>query len=260
MGMAVSPLNFLLFAGLHTNELLLELFRNLSAVQRNGATFTCHMSSALDVFNINGNDIALFGGALLLCVFIGSLIAQKCLDLTINLGIGCFFRRHGDGRCVIRIKLCVRADVKGYLIGVILALLYEIIILAIISPSDGNKIKLFKYLRLCRTEKIIGCLSKHCIIADNAINNRTRCFALTKTLEGILISNVFVSLLNRSVNVCSRNGDLNGKLLIFWLVSGNGDVQRSSSVSNLYVLDVPAAFYVARGAGGGNRTPMDSVH
>ena len=203
VSVAVSPLDLFLLTWLHADECLLKLLWSLGAIKGKNAVLALHVSSTLNVLDVYTNGVTLFNSALLLGVLKLSLVRKKLLNLVINLSLSCLIWRHVDCRSIVRIKLSLRTNVEDYL----------------------------EKLWLCCAEKIVGCLSKNCLAANNAINDRTRCTALAETLEGILVCNVLVSLLNGSVYLCSRNCNLDGEFLVNWLICGNGDVQRSSSVS-----------------------------
>ena len=231
VSVAVSPFDLFLLTWLHADECLLKLLWSLGAIKGKNAVLALHVSSTLNVLDVYTNGVALFDSALLLGVLKFSLVRQKLLDLVINLSLSCLIWWHVDCRSIVRIKLSLRTNVEDYLVGVILALNRKVCILVVITTANRNKVKLLKKLWLCCAEKIVGCLSKDCLAANNAVNDRTRCAALAETLEGILVCNVLVSLLNGSVYLCSRNCNLDGEFLVNWLICGNGDVQRSSSVS-----------------------------
>ena len=78
----------------------------------------------------------------------------------------------------------------------------------------------------------------------------------TEALEVVLVGDILVGLVDGRVDICGRDGDLGSDLIVLRLLCGDGDLQRSSSVSFLggsFPLTVTHVARVACG-GAGERT------
>ena len=150
--------------------------------------------------------------------------------MLLYLGFCGFLGRHIDGGSVIRIKLDIRAHRNLCLDGVVGLLLSELGLLTVVDLADGYHIELLYHHGLGFSEKSIRGFSKNSLTPNNSINNGARSTATTETLERIPTRDVLIGLRYGSVNVFLADSKVGNKKAAFGLLSGNCDVQRSSSV------------------------------
>ena len=107
--------------------------------------------------------------------------------------------------------------------------LEETLILGDLGASGA--IEVVENLRLDLGEKVVGGLSHNRLLADDAVDNRTRRAATAEALEVIAVCDVLVGLVDGLVDFLSGNDDLGDDLVGLGPLGGDGDLQRSSSVS-----------------------------
>ena len=95
----------------------------------------------------------------------------------------------------------------------------------------GDLVEIIEDLRLDLGEKVVGGLSHNRLLADDAVDNRTRRAATAEALEVIAVCDVLVGLVDGLVDFLSGNDDLGDDLVGLGPLGGDGDLQRSSSVS-----------------------------
>ena len=215
---------------------LLELLGHLLAVEREHAVGAGEVSRALDVLHVNGHDVAGLDRAVLLDVLVGDLIAEELVDLPVDLGLGGLLGRHVDRRGVIALQLAGRAHANGGGDHVVGALGGELGVGALgakAHAAHGRDVKLLEHERLGGVQEVVGGLGEHGLAADDAVDHRARRVAATEALEVVLLGDVLVGARDGGVDIGSRDGDLGGQLVVDRLLgSGDGDLQRSSSVSD----------------------------
>ncbi len=104
-------------------------------------------------------------------------------------------------------------------------------ILAPVRPLHRNNVKLFDHIRLNVLHEVISRLGKYALAPHNAVDNRPRGVASTKSLEVVFVRDVLICLLDSRIYVLRSYGDLYCHLVISGLLRSDGDLQHSSSVS-----------------------------
>ena len=94
--------------------------------------------------------------------------------------------------------------------------------------ADGHDVELVEHERLGLLEDILGSLGEHVVLADEAVDDRTRGLALAEALEAILVGDVLVSLLDGGIDISGGDGNDGLELVVLGLGGGDGDLQRSS--------------------------------
>lgn len=94
--MGLDPLDVLGLAGLHADDGLLELGGELHAVQGDGAVLGGEVAGALDVLDVDANDVTLGDLAVLVGVLVGHLVGEELVELPVDLGLGGLLGGHVD--------------------------------------------------------------------------------------------------------------------------------------------------------------------
>ena len=248
------PLDGLLLALLHALDALLELLGELLAVKGEQAVLARKVAGTVDVLDVHGDDVAGLDGTVLLDVLVGHLVAEELVDLPVDLGVGGLLGREVDLGGVIGGELGGGAHADGGVDDVVGALGGELGVGALgakAHAAHGGDVELLEHHGLEGGEQVVGGLGEHGLAADDAVDHRTGRVAAAEALEVVLLGDVLVGLLDGCVDVGGGNGDLGGHLLVDGLLSGDGDLQRSSSVSCLAGLPRHVSL---RGAGERTRT------
>ena len=242
---AVGPLDVLGLALLHANDAGLELGGELLAVEEDGTVLAGEVRGALDILDGHVDDVALGDLTVILGVLVGSLVREELVDLPVDLGVGGLLGGHVDLGGVIALELDLRANVDLDVDLVLGALNEQLGLLAEGEAADGGDVHLLEHGGLEVVQEVVGCLSEDALLAQHGVNDGTRGLAATEALEAVLLGDVLVGLLDSGIDVGSGDGDLGGQRVLLALRLGNGDVQRSSSVSCSGGPAPPACSYVA---------------
>ena len=219
-------------ANLGAGEGLLDLVGHLAVNQREGLALAGELLGALDVLDVGLHDVALLGSLALGNVLVGGVVGHVALDLGLDLGVGDLLRRHVDLGGIVGVKLGLGTNADGDVDRVVLALLGEVGVLGKVRTANGDDVELLEHEGLGSVEEVVGGLGEHRLLAQDAIDHRTGSVAATEALEVVLVREVLVGLGDSRVDVCGGNGELCGNLVVLGLLSGDGDLQRSSSVSS----------------------------
>ena len=219
-------------AHLGASECLLDLVGNLAVNERERLALARELLGALDVLDVGLHDVTLLGSLALGDVLVGGVVGHVALDLCLDLGVGDLLGRHVDLGRVVGVELSLGANANGDVDGVVLALLGEVGVLGKIRTANRDDVELLEHEGLGGVEKVVGSLGEHRILAQDAVNHGTGSVTTTEALEVVLVREVLVGLLDSRVDVGGGNGELCGNLVVLGLLSGDGDLQRSSSVSS----------------------------
>ena len=192
------------------------------------------MAGAVNVLDVNGDDVTGLDGTVLLDVLVSHLIAEELVDLPVDLGLGGLLGREVDLGGVIGGELSGRTHADGsghHVVGTLSDKLGVGVLGAKVHAAHGGNVELLEHHGLDGGEEVVGGLGEHGLAADDAVDHRARRVATTEALEVVLLGDVLVGLGDCLVHVGGRDGDRGGHLLVDGLLSGDGDLQRSSSVS-----------------------------
>ena len=229
------PLDGLLVALLHADDALLELVGHLLAVEREHAVGAGEVAGALDVLDVHGDDVAGLDGTVLLDVLIGDLVAEELVDLPVDLGLGGLLGRHVDRGGIVALELAGRAHTDGggdHVVGTLLGELGLGALGAEVHATDGRDVELLEHEGLGGAQEVVGRLGEDGLATDDAVDHRARRVAATEALEVVLLGDVLVGARDGGVDLGGGDGERGSHLLVGRLLSGNGDLQRSSSVSD----------------------------
>ena len=229
----LDPLDVLGLAGLHADDGLLELGGKLHAVQGDGAVLGGEVAGALDVLDVDADDVTLGDLAVLVGVLVGHLVGEELVELPVNLCLGNLLGGHVDLGGVIALELGLGADVDGDG-GLVVGVLHdEGGLVAEGDLAQRGDVELLDDGGVGGVEQVVGGLGEDGLEAHHVVDDGAGNVAATEALEGVLVGDLRVGLLDGRVDVGGRDGDLGGQLVVLRLLRGDGDVQRSSSVSYL---------------------------
>ena len=199
----------------------------------NIAPFKADATTFVDVLDVDADDVTLGDLAVLVGVLIGHLVGEELVELPVDLGLGGLLGGHVDLGGVIALELGLGANVDGDG-GLVVEVLHDKG--GLVAEGDlaqRGDVELLDDGGVGGVEQVVGGLGEDGLETHHVVDDGTGNVAATEALEGVLVGDLRVGLLDGRVDVGGRDGDLGGQLVVLRLLRGDGDVQRSSSVSYL---------------------------